>query len=55
MVAMASPIQDKNGTYKIRKGVPKHLQDIVGKKEQKCSLLTKNANDEVGTTLRSIR
>lgn len=45
MVTMAKPIQDKNGTYKIRKVVPAHLRYITGKSELKRSLLTKSSSE----------
>ena len=42
---MAKPIQDKNGTYKIRKVVPAHLRYITKTSEYKRSLKTKSANE----------
>jgi len=42
---MAKPIQDKNGTYKIRKVVPAHLRYITNKSELKRSLKTKSASE----------
>jgi len=41
---MATPVRDKFGTYYCRVGVPAELRDIIGKRELKRSLRTKDPN-----------